>query len=66
MTFETPREMEEQILAYLRAGRQHVPADLLAKKMTEISASHFASEVCKFYQYAIDNYQLSEAAHDQN
>jgi 1,2-diacylglycerol 3-alpha-glucosyltransferase len=66
MTFETPREMEEQILAYLRAGRQHVPADLLAKKMTEISASHFASEVCQFYQYAIDNYQLSEAAHDQN
>ena len=60
LTFESLRQMKEEIAAYLRQGRQEIPPQLLAKKLEEISASHFASEVCKFYQYAIDNYQVKK------
>jgi 1,2-diacylglycerol 3-alpha-glucosyltransferase len=60
LTFESLRQMKEEIAAYLRQGRQEIPPQLLTKKLEEISASHFASEVCKFYQYAIDNYQVKK------
>lgn len=60
LTFESLRQMKEEIAAYLRQGRQEIPPQLLAKKLEEISASHFASEVYKFYQYAIDNYQVKK------
>lgn len=59
-TFETYRQMKEAIEAYLRQGRIEIPKDLLAKKLDEISASRFASRVCDFYQFAIDNYQVKE------
>ncbi|GHV96903.1 glycosyl transferase [Lactobacillus nasalidis] len=58
LTFESLRQMKEEIATYLRQGRQEIPPRLLSQKLEEISASHFASEVCKFYQYAIDNYQV--------
>lgn len=60
LTFESLRQMKEEIATYLRQGRQEIPPQLLAKKLEEISASHFASEVYKFYQYAIDNYQVKK------
>ncbi|MFV4952273.1 glycosyltransferase family 4 protein [Lactobacillus delbrueckii] len=60
LTFESLQQMKEEIAAYLRQGRQEIPPQLLAKKLEKISASHFASEVCKFYQYAIDNYQVKK------
>lgn len=60
LTFESLRQMKEEIAAYLRQGRQEIPPQLLTKKLEEISASHFASEVYKFYQYAIDNYQVKK------
>jgi 1,2-diacylglycerol 3-alpha-glucosyltransferase len=60
LTFESQRQMKEEIATYLRQGRQEIPPQLLAKKLEEISASHFASEVYKFYQYAIDNYQVKK------
>lgn len=60
LTFESLRQMKEEIATYLRQGRQEIPPQLLSKKLEEISASHFASEVYKFYQYAIDNYQVKK------
>lgn len=63
--FTTQNEMLEDILSYLAMGRKAIPQDELQKKLAQISAQHFATEVHAFYQYAINNYQ-EEEINDQN
>ncbi|RVU69948.1 MULTISPECIES: glycosyltransferase family 4 protein [Lactobacillus] len=56
-TFSSQKEMVAEILQCLAQGQTNIPADLLTAKLEQLSSAHFASEVCKFYQSAIDNYQ---------
>lgn len=63
--FSTKQQMLEEILAYLKQKDLSIPADDLKKKMNEISANHFASEVHSFYEYAIAHH-LEEETNDKN
>ena len=64
--FNSPGEMLNEILFYLRKGRKQIPHDKLAAKMDQISAQKFASSVYQFYQDTISNYQkdLKEETND--
>ena len=64
--FNSPGEMLNEILFYLRKGRKQIPHDKLAAKMDQISARKFASSVYQFYQDTILNYQrdLKEETND--
>lgn len=55
--FTTQKEMTTEIIDYLAEGRKPIPEAALKQKMIQISADTFATEVCDFYQMAIDNYQ---------
>ncbi|MBA1392553.1 glycosyltransferase family 4 protein [Lactobacillus sp. XV13L] len=57
--FTRPSEMRDQILFYLRQGRQAIPEDKLTAKLDQISARRFGSEVHRFYEEVIANYQES-------
>ena len=64
--FSGPGEMLNEILFYLRKGRERIQPDKLAAKMEQISAQKFASSVYQFYQDTISNYQrdLKEETND--
>lgn len=62
--FQTTDQMENQMYKYLSMGRKGIPAEKLEKKLHEISAEHFATEVCDFYQDVITEYQQKEAKND--
>ncbi|MBC6342379.1 glycosyltransferase family 4 protein [Lactobacillus kimbladii] len=64
--FSGPREMLNEILFYLRKGRERIQPDKLAAKMEQISAQKFASSVYQFYQDTISNSQrdLKEETND--
>ena len=59
-------EMLNEILFYLRKGRERIQPDKLAAKMEQISAQKFASSVYQFYQDTISNFQrdLKEETND--
>lgn len=65
-TFTNKREMLQEILQYLRENSWTIPQDLLAKKLEQISATHFANEVAAFYRWAIKTKQEKEANYDQD
>ena len=64
--FSGPGEMLNEILFYLRKGRERIQPDKLAAKMEQISAQKFASSVYQFYQDTISNSQrdLKEETND--
>ena len=64
--FNGPGEMLNEILFYLRKGRERIQPDKLAAKMEQISAQKFASSVYQFYQDTISNSQkdLKEETND--
>ena len=64
--FNGPSEMLNEILFYLRKGRERIQPDKLAAKMEQISAQKFASSVYQFYQDTISNSQrdLKEETND--
>ena len=64
--FNGPGEMLNEILFYLRKGRERIQPDKLAAKMAQISAQKFASSVYQFYQDTISNSQrdLKEETND--
>ena len=64
--FSGPSEMLNEILFYLRKGRERIQPDKLAAKMEQISAQKFASSVYQFYQDTISNFQrdLKEETND--
>ena len=64
--FNGPGEMLNEILFYLRKGRERIQPDKLAAKMEQISAQKFASSVYQFYQDTISNFQrdLKEETND--
>ena len=64
--FSGPGEMLNEILFYLRKGRERIQPDKLAAKMEQISAQKFASSVYQFYQDTISNFQrdLKEETND--
>ena len=67
--FTRPSEMRDEILDYLREGPSEIPADKLAKKLDQISAKRFGSDVHQFYEEVIENYQEDleeEDTNDQN
>ena len=55
--FKDQQEMLDEILFYLAKDNKKIPRIDLETKLKQLSADHFATEVCKFYQYTIDNYQ---------
>lgn len=63
--FIRPSEMRDAILSYLREDQTEIPPDKLKAKMNQISAERFATEVHKFYQEVIENYQ-EEREEDSN
>ena len=64
--FTRPSEMRDEILDYLREGPSEIPADKLAKKLDQISAKHFGSDVHQFYEEVIENYQEDLEEEDTN
>ena len=56
-TFTTQSEMQDEIIALLKQGRKRIPQEILQNKLQKISADQFATNVCDFYQYAIEHYQ---------
>ena len=64
--FSGPSKMLNEILFYLRKGRERIQPDKLAAKMEQISAQKFASSVYQFYQDTISNSQrdLKEETND--
>lgn len=63
-TFETKRQMLQEILAYLKRGQQKIDKATLANKMQVLSADHFAQEVSSFYKDTIVRYKQKEASND--
>lgn len=59
-TFTTQQEMCEEILSYLREGKQEIPQDLLKNKLESISADHFGEEMYSYYQEVIENYKKNK------
>ena len=64
--FTRPSEMRDEILDYLREGPSEIPADKLAKKLDQISAKRFGSDVHQFYEEVIENYQEDLEEEDTN
>ena len=64
--FTRPSEMRDEILDYLREGPSEIPADKLAKKLDQISAKRFGSDVHQFYEEIIENYQEDLEEEDTN
>ena len=64
--FTRPSEMRDEILDYLREGPSEIPADKLAKKLNQISAKRFGSDVHQFYEEVIENYQEDLEEEDTN
>lgn len=64
--FTRPSEMRDEILDYLREGPREIPADKLAKKLDQISAKRFGSDVHQFYEEVIENYQEDLEEEDTN
>lgn len=64
--FTRPSEMRDKILDYLREGPSEIPADKLAKKLDQISAKRFGSDVHQFYEEVIENYQEDLEEEDTN
>ena len=64
--FTRPSEMRYEILDYLREGPSEIPADKLAKKLDQISAKRFGSDVHQFYEEVIENYQEDLEEEDTN
>ncbi|RMC49804.1 glycosyltransferase family 4 protein [Lactobacillus sp. ESL0263] len=64
--FTRPSEMRDEILDYLREGSSEIPADKLAKKLDQISAKRFGSDVHQFYEEVIENYQEDLEEEDTN
>ncbi|GAA3635403.1 glycosyltransferase family 4 protein [Lactobacillus hamsteri] len=55
--FTTQKEMLDDILIYLKQGKEEISKEALQKKLSQLSAAHFATEVHDFYKDAIANYQ---------
>ncbi|MBI0022354.1 MULTISPECIES: glycosyltransferase family 4 protein [Lactobacillus] len=64
--FTRPSEMRDEILDYLREGPSEIPADKLVKKLDQISAKRFGSDVHQFYEEVIENYQEDLEEEDTN
>ena len=64
--FTRPSEMRDEILDYLRESPSEIPADKLAKKLDQISAKRFGSDVHQFYEEVIENYQEDLEEEDTN
>ena len=64
--FTRPSEMRDEILDYLREGPSEIPADKLVKKLDQISAKCFGSDVHQFYEEVIENYQEDLEEEDTN
>ena len=64
--FTRPSEMRDEILDYLREDPSEIPADKLAKKLDQISAKRFGSDVHQFYEEVIENYQEDLEEEDTN
>ena len=63
-TFETKRQMLQEILSYLERGQRKVHPQVLADKMQVLSAEHFGSEVSSFYRETIARFKQKEASND--
>jgi 1,2-diacylglycerol 3-alpha-glucosyltransferase len=63
-TFETKRQMLQEILAYLKRGQSKINQETLANKMQVLSAAHFGQEVSSFYRETIARFKQKEASND--
>lgn len=57
--FTRPDQMRDEILSYLREDPIKIPEKKLSKKLEQISAKRFGSEVHQFYKDVIKNYQVN-------
>lgn len=57
--FTRPDQMRDEILSYLREDPIKIPEKKLSKKLEQISAKRFGSEVHQFYKDVIENYQVN-------
>lgn len=60
ITFSTDNELEEAIESMIKRGKAKIPDEIQAKKLTQVSADTFATNVVKFYTDAINNHQKIE------
>ncbi|KRN03048.1 glycosyltransferase [Levilactobacillus senmaizukei DSM 21775 = NBRC 103853] len=57
VTFKDPETMIKNVVDYLRHGDEEQDPDLLAKKLSEISADTFGQHILEFYQDAQTSYE---------
>jgi 1,2-diacylglycerol 3-alpha-glucosyltransferase len=57
--FTRPDQMRDEILSYLKEDPIKIPGKKLSKKLEQISAKRFGSEVYQFYKDVIENYQVN-------